>query len=175
MKQHNTMLLCLLIILVGTTLASTESTVHEIRQKRSNLEDVYRVLEEQGRLGEVDEQLLRRIQSTIQQNKGLGEIQRKSKQSQVTSSPRESVLSLARARQQRLFEARSQNRSPLLEARRNSPFSERTQALGGECRALKTENSILKKQLLVIQSQQKQVQGPVRNLRLLNGIQVELR
>ena len=173
MNQHNTLLLCLLIILVWPTWASNESTVHEMRQKRSNLEYVIRVLEEQGRLGEVDGELLRRIQSTIQQNKGQEEIQRKSKQNQMISSPRESVLSHARARQQQLFGARSQNRSPLLEARKNSPYSERTQAVGGECQALKTENSILKKQLLVIQSQQKQVQGPVRNLKLLNGVQVE--
>merc|ERR1719350_2605711 len=98
MLQHTTSLLCLLIV-VGSTWPSPESTDHVTKHKRStsNLEYVMRVLEEQGRLGEVDGELLSRIQSTIDKNKGQGDIQRKSKQA---SNPRESVLNLARVRQQ---------------------------------------------------------------------------
>jgi hypothetical protein len=152
-------------------LTSTGTVDHITKQKRStiDLEYVMRVLVEQGRLCEVDGDLLSKIQTTISKDKGQRNIQRKSKQA---SSQRESVLSLARARQQQLFGIRSQNRFPLPEPRRNSLLSERKQASGGECQALQTENNILKQQLLVVQSQ-KQQQEPRRNAKLLNSIQVK--
>ena len=176
MIQNKPSLLCLLLVFIGSTWPSPERVGHAIKQKRStsNLEYVMRVLKEQGRLGEVDGELLSRIQSTIEKNKGQGEIQRRIKQTiglnQVASSPIESVLNLARTRQQQQFGASSQNRSPFREPKRSSLFSERNQVMSGECQALQTENSILKKQLLVVQSQQ--LGGPGRSLKLLDIIPV---
>ena len=128
-----------------------------------------RVLEEQGRLGEVDEQLLRRIQSTINNNENQGEQRRKSKQNpllnEVLSSPRESVLSLARARQEQLFRRRHQSSFTTPEPRRKLP-------LGGECQALKNENILLKQQLLSVHTQlQQQPKEPNRALSLFANSQ----
>ena len=175
MVQDRLFQCCVLIVCIGSTLASTESNDQVTKQKRSttDLEYVIRVLEEQGRLGEVDDELLSRIQSTINNDKAQNKLQRKSKHrfglTQESSSPRESVLSLARARQIQLFGTR---RSPVPEPRRNSLLSERKQVVGGECQALKTENNILKQQLLAVQSQQQQLE-PRRNIQLLNNIQVK--
>jgi hypothetical protein len=148
MIQHNPSLFCLLIVFVGSTWPSPESIDNVTKQNRSttNLEYVMRVLEEQGRLGEVDGELLSRIQSTINKNKWQGEIKRRSKQTlglnQVASSPRESVLNFARTRQKQRFGACSQNRLPLQEPKRSSEFSEIKQVVGGECQAIKTENKL---------------------------------
>merc|ERR1712106_197927 len=131
--------LCLFVFLIESALPSPEAASHTAVEKRSTsqLEYVMRVLEEQGRLGEVDERLLKRIQSTINNNENQGEQRRKSKQNpllnEVSSSPRESVLSLARARQEQLFRRRHQSRFTTPEPRRKLPQ-------GGECQALKTEN-----------------------------------
>ena len=147
--------LYLLMLFIESALTSPKAATHTSVDKRSTsqLEYVMRVLEEQGRLGEVDEQLLKRIQSTINENENQGEQRRKSKQNpllnEVLSSPRESVLSLARTRQEQLFRKRHQNRFTTPEPRRKL-------TLGGDCQALKTENILLKQQLLSFQTQLQQ-------------------
>ena len=127
-----------------------------------------RVLEEHGRLGDVDGDILSKIQLTIKKDNGKSKMHRKGKQ----SSPRDSVLQLARARQQQLFGIRTQNRSPLLDPRGNTLLSGRNQVVGGECQALKTENSILKQQLLAVQSQQQQLKAS-GSIKLFSSIQVK--
>jgi len=126
------------------------------------------VLEEQGRLDEVDEGLLHRIQLTIQQNKGQRKVEKRvGKQSPILSkpptTPSHSVLNLARARQQQLFGAR---RPQLAEQHSRFPFSHEAERVGGQCQAFKTENAILKKQLLAAQTKLQQV-GPVGNINQL--------
>ena len=145
------------------------------KQKRSttNLEYVMSVLEEQGRLDEVDEGLLHRIQLTIQQNKGQRKVEKRvGKQSPILNkpptTPSHSVLNLARARQQQLFGAR---RPQLAEQHSRFPFSHEAERVGGQCQAFKTENAILKKQLLAAQTKLQQV-GPVGNINQLRRNQV---
>ena len=170
MMNHKLLLISLVIIIMCLTAGSAEA---KQRRSSSELEYVMRVLEEQGRLGEVDDALLRRIQSSIQNNKNPGKIQRKSKQSggsnKPSSSPRDSVLSLARARQQQLFGSRSPSRSPLL----GSSPPQFPQFVGAECQAFKTENSILKQQLLAAETELQQF-GPGRTLQFTNRFQVVL-
>jgi len=152
-----------LLLVIGiscTTLSSSGSaeTISKFTQKRStaNLEYVMRVLEEQGRLGEVDSNLLKRIQATIKGSHIKDESHFRSESGKnivLSSSPTVSALDHAMIRKQQLFGNRSQNRSP----QNISPFSRRKQQLlGGECQALKTENSILKQKLLATQSQKHQ-------------------
>ena len=130
------------------------------------------VLEEQGRLDEVDEGLLHRIQMTIQQNKGQKKVERKGKQSLILNkpptTPSHSVLNLARARQQQLFGAR---RPQLTEQHSRFPFSKKAEVVGGQCQAFKTENALLKQQLLAAQTKLQQV-GPVGNINKLRRNQV---
>ena len=198
MMPRKLLRLWLLMVIISTTLSNPDSPntnpTTRIQRSTANLEYVMKVLEEQGRLDEVDGDLLKRIQTTILKNKAQGNSRSRSGSEraidvkQVLSTPRVSALDRARTRQhqQQLFgarPARGQNRSPLPEPKRSSPFSNRNQLLGGECQALKTENSILKQQLLAAQSQPLQqletrrglqVEEPVRALHLLNSIQVEL-
>jgi len=127
--------------------------------------------------------LLKQIQTTVHGTKMQEKSRSRSQRNIYVNHPRVSVLDRARTRQGQILGARTQNRSPLVEPKRNSPFSNRNRnkLLGGECQAFKTENTILKQQLLAAQSQQKQLQtksgldldldGPVRALRLLNRIQ----
>jgi len=145
----------LVIIMIWSTVTCTRATESIDLQKRStsNLEYVMSVLEEQGRLGEVDKGLLERIQLTIQQNKNQRQVKRKGKESgglnRPATTPRQSVLNLARARQQQLFGSR---RPEISEPQARFPFSEEVNSPGGECQAFKTENAILKQQLLAAQT-----------------------
>ena len=59
MMNHKLLLISLVIIIMCLTAGSAEA---KQRRSSSELEYVMRVLEEQGRLGEVDDALLRRIQ-----------------------------------------------------------------------------------------------------------------
>ena len=178
MTPHTMLQFNLVLAIICTTLSSPES-IPRTRQQRStaNLEYVIRVLEEQGRLGEVDKDLLRRIQASIHGSKVQAEsyTQSESKRNfiehQVSSSPTLSALERAKIRQQKLFGARGQNISP----QRSFPFSSRKQLLGGECQALKTENSILKQQLLVAQEEGKglRLAGQEQIQQILGNIQVK--
>jgi len=69
--------------------------------------------------------------------------------------PRISVLERARSRRQELLNARNQNS---VGSHRSFDFSHRNQLLGGECQAFKTENRILKQQLLAAQTLLKQLE-----------------
>ena len=177
------------MVSIDTTLSHYDKEYtpkNRYQRSTTNLEYLMKVLEERDRLDKVDVDLLKQIQTTIHGTK-MQEKSRSRSQSQrniYVNHPRVSVLDRARTRQGQILGARTQNRSPLVEPKRNSPFSNRNRnkLLGGECQAFKTENTILKQQLLAAQSQQKQLQtksgldldldGPVRALRLLNSIQV---
>ena len=164
----------LVIIMIWSTVTCTRATQSIDLQKRStsNLEYVMSVLEEQGRLGEVDKGLLERIQLTIQQNKNQRQVKRKGKESgglnRPATTPRQSVLNLARARQQQLFGSR---RPEISEPQARFPFSEEVNSPGGECQAFKTENAILKQQLLAAQTKIQQSEEE-RNLHHLTINQV---
>ena len=83
------MLLLLVMISIGLVSADTST-----RDKRStdNLEYVIRVLEEQGRLDEVDPKLLERIQATVQKTKTRGGKLSDSGINLSKTTPRTSVL-----------------------------------------------------------------------------------
>jgi hypothetical protein len=167
------MLLLLVMISIGLVSADTIT-----RDKRStdNLEYVIRVLEEQGRLNEVDPKLLERIRATVQKTKTRG-VQISDSginlKSTLKTTPRTSVLDRARIRQQQLFGVRPQSRplTPSPQSQPRSAFPARNRLLGGECQALKTENSILKQQLLAAQSE---FEEPARAQNILRSIQVKL-
>ena len=123
--------------------------------------------------------LLGRIQTTVHEaNTARGARNRY----QQFPRPRVSVLDRARSRQQQLIGFRSQNRSPNLKPPQNIPFSNNNRLLGGECQAFKTENRILKQQLLAVQQELQQLErrmgaeleGPVRALQLLSKIKVSI-
>ena len=125
------------------------------------------------------EHLLGRIQTTVHEaNTARGARNRY----QQYPRPRVSVLDRARSRQQQLIGFRSQNRSPSLKPPQNIPFSNNNRLLGGECQAFKTENRILKQQLLAVQQELQQLErrmgaeleGPVRALQLLSKIKVSI-
>eukprot|EP00090_Calanus_glacialis_P001407 TRINITY_DN11001_c0_g1_i1.p1 TRINITY_DN11001_c0_g1~~TRINITY_DN11001_c0_g1_i1.p1 ORF type:complete len:482 (+),score=124.27 TRINITY_DN11001_c0_g1_i1:103-1548(+) len=161
------MLLLLVMISIGLVSADTST-----RDKRStdNLEYVIRVLEEQGRLDEVDPKLLERIQATVQKTKTRGGKLSDSGINLSKTTPRTSVLDRARIRQQQLFGVRPQSRplTPSPQSQPRSAFPDRNRLFGGECQALKTENSILKQQLLAAQSQ---FEEPARAQNILRIIQ----
>jgi len=188
MMLHKLLLLGVLMVSIDTTFSHYDKEYtpkNRYQRSTTNLEYLMKVLEERDRLDKVDVDLLKQIQTTVHGTK-MQEKSRSRSQSQrniYVNHPRVSVLDRARTRQGQILGARTQNRSPLVEPKRNSPFSNRNRnkLLGGECQAFKTENTILKQQLLAAQSQQKQLQtksgldldldGPVRALRLLNSIQ----
>ena len=152
-----------------------------VGRSTEKLEYVMRVLEEQGLLHAVDEELLKRIQVAIQKRNPKSESNIEVKD--VNETPRISVLEKAKLRQQQLFGVRSKTRPPTprpksktskSRAQYKDLFSGRSQVVGGECQALKTENRILKQQLLAAQSQQQQLQGSKTTRNLLNEIQVML-
>ena len=120
------------------------------------------------------ENLLKRIHTTFHEpehNRNIFE---------VSHRPIVSVLERIRSRQQQLLGARSESRSPKLNPKGKLPFSGRNQLLGGECQAFKTENGILKQQLLSVQKHLQQLERrirlefdePVRALQLLSRVQV---
>ena len=123
--------------------------------------------------------LLRKIHTTSHETENTRNVRNRF---QISNRPRLSVLDRARTRQQQSVGTRSQARSPAVETKRNLPLSSRNQLLGGECQAFKTENSILKQQLLAVQEQLQQlerrmglqVEGPVRALQLLSSVQVAI-
>ena len=185
-----TTLLWMLLSITSTGLASNEGGTLN-KRSTDKLEYVIRVLEDQGRLNEVDGELLERIQATIQRSKSKAEKTNISEGRVGVQDdlPRTSLVDKAKIRQQQLFGVRSQHRSPPPQSRTQSStparprltglFPGRNQLVGGECQALKTENSILKQQLLAAQSQQQQQQqlgtdSSARTLSLLNSIQVKL-
>jgi len=152
-----------------------EEVDSSLKQKRStaNLEYVMKVLEEQGRLHEVDADLLQRINVAIKGSKNQKQQQghqlsRTSKEiignpTRPVTTQRGNVLALARARQQRLFGSRlqKQNERNSLEVQEDS----RTK----QCNALEVENRRLKQQLIEVQ-QDKQRQAE-NKLKLLSSIQ----
>merc|ERR1711892_1529483 len=122
--------------------------------------------------------LLRKIQTTSHERENTRNIRNRF---QISNRPRLSVLDRTRTRQQQSMGTRSQNRSPAVEKERNLPLSNQNQLLGGECQAFKTENSILRQQLLAVQEQlqqlerrmELQLEGPVRAWQLLGSVQAQ--
>ena len=94
-------LLYLVFNLHNSVVMGGEMVGRRVGRSTENLEYVMRVLEEQGRLHEVDEELLKKIQVAIQRRKSNSESNTESKD--VDETPRRSLLEKAKLRQQQLF------------------------------------------------------------------------
>lgn len=132
-------------------LTQSDFNVNVVKQKRStaNLEYVMKILEEQGRLHEVDGELLKRIQATINKDKPNQGFPRKGKNFESSDDKVSSILQRARLRQQQLFGVRSKD-SFQSKALRGQSREQDT----SECADLKKENARLKKKLLAVTVEQ---------------------
>merc|ERR1719343_1823851 len=138
-------MITLLLLLFTGSEASSKVT----KQKRStaNLEYVMKILEEQGRLHQVDGELLKRIQTTLSKSKNKSVISRSGKSVQSNgeslSDRKQTILQRTKERQQQLLGFRNKDIHQPQALQSSNRQDEKVQ-----CEDLRRENTRLKKKLV---------------------------